>query len=466
MKTKILFTSIVAVICFIFIGTVYSLDMNFTDILLNSTGGITYAMAVGTITTQTIANDSIELLKNPLSQTITKMQPSRNPLDTIIRKVVLHRKAQGWKSEWYEVDTRAISTTLAETLPVGKDGDGNGEDSGASGTSYDLEGGTTYTMTLASVAGLNLDDNIMADGIVEPSTLTNGVNGLMNLVFHITAKNTADHEVDVKVLTEDGILPVAIPEGTTMIRIGNTKQEEDAITKPFSVWPQKIYNYNQIHMSQVEETAYARLHEKEVQWGMTDHKAQSLYDLRRSFEATSLFGRRHMLITDDNKIKYFSGGILGYITQKFEYTVGSVSNETVLAIAKKAFTGNSGSDKRFFFMGKDLKTEWGKNGLVSKQLGAESTEVVYGITFNKFITDFGILYTIHHDLFNDYGWADKGAIIDVTQLEKHVFSPMQARIVDFKKTGVKNVTANIFEETFCIATRYPKTHLIVKPNGE
>jgi hypothetical protein len=458
-KTKFLFMSIVTIICFVFIGTVYSLDVSFTDILLNSISGVSYAAVAGAVTTQNIAAESSELLDNPLSQTITKMQPSKYPLDTIIRKVALHRKSRGWEPEWYAVDSRTTITTTAESVRASVDEGGDGVDSGSLA---DYGGDDTappqYTIKVASVSSINIDDNMMFDGIEDGGTNSTYV----YLIGHVVAKNTSDVTLTFMMLTDDGLIPEDIASGTTLVRIGNAKLEVDAITTPFTVFPQKVSNYNQVHMNQVEETIYAQLHEKEVNWGMSDYKAQSLYDLRRSFESTSFFGKKKRLtIVDD--YKYFSGGILNYIEQHYNYTAGTMGNAEIMGMTKKVFSGDAGSDKRFFFMGKDLVEEFGKSTMVSKQIDGGSTEVIFGITFNKIVTNFGVLLCMHHKLFDSVpGWTSKGVILDMTQIEKHVYTPMEVNQVDFRKTGVRKVKANILEETFCLGTRYPDTHMIVK----
>lgn len=461
-KTKFLFMSIVTIICFVFIGTVYSLDVSFTDILLNSISGVSYAAVAGAVTTQNIAAESSELLDNPLSQKITQIQPAKFPMDTIIRKVALHKKSRGWKPEWYAVDSRTTTTQTALAIRASVDEGGDGVDSGSLA---DYDGDTTAPPTFAvkvdSVASINIDDNMMFDGILDAGTTSNPT-PYVYLQGHVIAKDTSTNTLTMMMLTDNGLIPNDIPIDTTLVRIGNAKLEVDAITTPFTVFPEKKFNYQQVHMNQVEESIYARLHEKEINWGMADYRAQSLYDLRRSFESTSFFGKRKRM-TIDTDYKYFSGGILNYIQQHYNYTAGTITNSTIMGLSKQVFSGDAGSEKRFFFMGKDLVEAFGKSEIVSKQIDAGSTEVLFGITFNKIVTNFGVLLCIHHKLFDTVpGWTSRGAIIDMTQIEKHVFTPMEVNQVDFRKTGIRKVTANILEETFCLGTRYPDTHCVVK----
>ena len=246
--------------------------------------------------------------------------------------------------------------------------------------------------------------------------------------------------------------------------IGPAKAEKDAQTTPYGILPDKSWNYSQIFMEQVEQSVYEALHKKEVEWGLKDFKAQSIFDLRESMEFTTLFGYRNKIFDpDDADYKYMTGGVTRYIDTELEYTLNSITDKNFVSWTKTMFTGNSGSDTRYFFVGSGLNQQLHSVGTITKQLEAKSTEVKYGITFSKIETNFGVFYIKHHPLLDRAGWTNNGLILDLNNIEKFVFKPMEVRELELKKSGQRNVDAFVIDEAFGLALRYPDTHAIVKP---
>ena len=448
MKTKNIFLTVMAVMAVIL--TAVALDW----LTATALGGLVMATAAaGAVTMETpdtviAASASSELLTNTISKKITEMKPSRNPLDTILRNVNLTSKVQSWKSEWYSSDVRGISTTVSVSF-----------DTSASGTVD--SSGDVNTITVTDIHIFAVDDNVLVQGI-------NGGDD-KELVLHIVAKNTSAKTISVIAvngLGDDEDLVPDIPSTTTIIRIGNAKNENDAQTTPYTTFPQKTYNYCQIHMAQIEEGAYLALHAKEVNWDVTDYRMQALYDMRRSFELTSLFGARgYKYDPEGEDWKYFSGGIYRYADGSIEYTSGALTDKTFNSWARDIFTGNAGSDTRILFAGKTLMNEMASVSSVQKQIEAKGTEMKFGVKFNMIETNFGTLAVKHHDLFNDVGWDAKGMVLDVNNIERHVFKPMAVTKLDLKGSGQKNADAWKIDEAFCIATRYPATHFIIEPSA-
>jgi len=448
MKTKNILMTLMAMIAIVL--TAVALDALTAAWL----GGMVYAVAgaatvsMETPTTVVAASASSDLLLTNISKKITEMKPAATPLDTILRNISLTENIKAWKSEWYSSDVRGISTTVATSF-----------DTSASGTVDST--GAINTITVTDIHIFAVDDNVLVEGI-------NGGDD-KELVLHIVAKNTTAKTISVIAvngLGDDEDLVPDIPSTTTIIRIGNAKSQLDAQTTPYTTFPQKTYNYAQIHMAQIEEGTYLALTAKEVNWDITDYKLQALYDLRRSFELTSLFGARgYKYDPEGEDYKYFSGGIYRYATGALEYTAGAMTEKRFNEWARDIFTGNSGSDTRILFAGKDLMTDMMSVSSVVKQIEAKGTELMFGVKFNKIETSFGTLAVKHHNLFNDVGWAAKGMVLDVNNIERHVFKPMATAKIDLKGSGQKNADAYKVDEAFCIATRYPATHAIIEPTG-
>ena len=427
---------------------------NALGVLIGGVGTVlAFAAAAGVVTQETpdtvIATAaSSELLTTTISKKITEMKPARTPLDTILRNIGLTVNVNSWKSEWYSSDVRGISTTVAVSF-----------DTSASGTVDST--GDVNTITVTDIHIFSVDDNVLVKDIT-------GGDG-KDLVVHIVAKTASPKTISVIAvngLGADEDLVPDIPSGTTLIRIGNSKNENDAQTTPYTTFPTKTYNYCQIHMAQIEEGAYLALHAKEVNWDITDYRMQALYDMRRSFELTSLFGARgYKYDPEGEDWKYFSGGIYRYADGSIEYTSGALTDKTFNSWARDIFTGNAGSDTRILFAGKTLMNEMASVSSVQKQIEAKGTEVKFGVKFNMIETNFGTLAVKHHDLFNDVGWEAKGMVLDVNNIERHVFKPMASTKIDLKGSGQKNADAYKIDEAFCIATRYPATHFLIEPSA-
>lgn len=400
----------------------------------------TGAAVLGTPTTDKTKDASSELLTNTISKKITEMKPSLAPLDTIIRHMGVVVPIKSWRTDFYAVDIRGIKDTVSDEVVI------------------ELEGGVWPEYSDIPVVNINIwnkDDNVM---IV-------GVNGgdLMMLVGHIYQINRADKVLSVIWLNPRTGEGATIPENTKLVRIGNSKAELDAQTDPYAMMPQKEWNLAQIHMAQVEQGVYDKLHDKEVNWDISDFQAQSLYDMRRSMELTSLFGVRGMHRDPiDNDLKYFSGGIVRYILRSLTYpNNGAISNSLYIDWTKAIFTGNSGADTRFLFGGSSFIANMSKVDTVQKQIEAKKTEVVFGITFQRIETNFGVLLVKHHPLISDAGFDTSGIVLDMNHIEKHVFKPMDVRTLELDKSGQRRSDAYVVDEAFCLALRYPDTHALI-----
>jgi len=434
---------------FAFIGLSLAILVGFVDVSALM-GGSTLAMAAGAgttiegeaATTTEVKEVSSELLDNSIRKNITKMKPSATPLDTIIRNVGLVVPVKSWETEWYAVDSRGIADTVKTEFAA------------SSGTNAVW---TIHDLIVTNIHIWSIDDNVLIPG-------KNG-NDSKPLVLHVVGKVASTNTLAVVAVNGTGSHDADIPKlivTTALTRIGNAKSELDAQTSPYAVFPQKSSNYCQVHMAQVEESLYDRLHEKEVNWDITDYRAESIYDMKRSMELTSIFGAKLKLYDSVGEDwKYLSGGITRYITKGLTYTSGSLNKAQYLAWNKSIFDGNSGSDVRVLFAGSTLLAELLACETVYRQVEGRNVEVMFGIKFNKIETNFGTLLVKHHKLFNDCGWTTKGLVLDIANLEKHIFKPLQTKSLELQKTGIKNANAFVLDEAFCLATRYPDTHATI-----
>jgi hypothetical protein len=445
MKRKHLF--ILTVVAFVMAALVASVSYIDLMALIPGIGsGLSLATTgaiLGTPTTDKTAAASSELLTNTISKKITEMKPSLTPLDTIIRHMGIVVPVKSWRTDYYAVDIRGVLDKVAEDLTIDVDGDTG-------------EWEPYAEVEVVNINIWNKDDNLVMPGI-------NGGDNLP-LAAHVYAINRT-----LKLLSVIWLNPrpdggqFQIDEDTEITRIGNSKAELDAQTDPYAVLPQKEFNYSQIHMAQVEQGVYDKLHEKEVNWDISDFQAQSLYDMRRSMEYTSIMGVRYIAQDPvDNDQKYFSGGLFRYITKALDYPSTGIGKDLFIDWSEKIFTGNSGADTRFCFGGGGFISDMSKVETVQKQIEAKKTEVVYGITFQRIETNFGVLLVKHHPLMKDIGMNYGAMVLDMNHIEKHVFKPMDVRELNLDKTGQRRADAYVVDEAFCLALRYPDTHAIIR----
>lgn len=424
---------------------VYAFFATADGVTVAMSGALGATVADKTVTTTIAAEKSENLLRPDISQKITKIMPSTAPLDTMIREAGAHEKTDAPMFKFYSAELRAFQDKLNAAFDRSSHGDAtNG-----------------YTVTVATAGLWQVDDGILFQGV-------NGSDGYA-LVAHVVAKSTTTLTVVFLNGTGEGtnIPPATIADQTKISRLGNAKSELDAKTDPYGHLPKDSYNYVQAHMAQVEESFWQAMHAKEVDWDIKDMQAMSIFDLRCRMEATSLFGVRKMVYDPVGEdYKYHSGGAVRYVGQQLEFNPdNALTNANWNNWTKKIFVGNAGSDRRYAFIGSDLMERLANIDVVQKQIDGQSTEVVFGITFKRVETPFGILMLKHHTLFNEYGMDDYGLVLDMNNIRKRVWEPMKVRKLDLMSTGEKKANAYVLEESFGLEFRYPDTHALILPGS-
>lgn len=418
---------------------------------LFGTGGVAYAMATGTVPDETVTTEkakevSPDLLRPDISKKITKIMPAAAPLDTLIREAGAHEKTTGLDFKFYSSELRPFKDKLEEafTRPGTLPSDG------------------VYSLTVANGKVWQTDDDFIFHGV-------NGEDGLP-LVAHIIEKESDTIKViflngaDETGQPEGSVPPESIADETEIGRLGNAKAELDAQTDPYGHLPTDRWNYSQQHMAQVEESLWQKIHSKEVDWDIRDMQTLSLFDLRCKMEATSWFGvRRKVFDPKGDDYKYHSGGVIRFIDRKIEIPAGDITDKSFAGWCKQIFVGNAGSDRRYMFIGSDLNERLSEVPHISKQIDGKSTEVVFGLTFNKVETNFGVLLFRHHQLFNYHGFKESAVVLDLNNIRKRVFDPMKVRKLDLMSSGIKKANAYVLEEHFGLETRYADTHAILQP---
>lgn len=426
-----------------------------TAVVLIFAGGTSLGMAElagggsveGTVTTDKTSTTSPDLLLDVIDQKIVKMRPAATPLDTIMRQIRKVKDVHSLKSEYYAVDIKPFKDTVA--------------------TGYNTsagEGEAYATIEVSNIKIWNVDDNALFPTIV-------GSDG-KPFVGHVSKKDNATSTVSIMPLngpngtgtmSDKEIVPKVIPLNTPVIRMANAKSELDAQTAPFAVLPGKDFNYMQNFMAQVEESTFQKIHEKEVNWEFSDYEEMNLYDLRARMEYAYLFGVRKMFTdVEDDEVKRTCGGLTRYMIKDLQYNISNnLSNSIFVNWTKQIFADNAGSDEKIGFLGDNLIEKISVIPDIVKQLEAKKTEVKWGITFSVIETNFGKLLLKRHPLLGIGSMGDNGIVLDVQNIEKHVFKRMSNTTLELKKSGQRNADAVVLQEVSCPILRYPATHSLI-----
>ena len=216
---------------------------------------------------------------------------------------------------------------------------------------------------------------------------------------------------------------------------------------------------------QVGETTLQRLADKEVPFTLNDVEEQAIYEMKRDMEASYLFNQSKGYFYNTKKKKYIytTAGIIPEIVKKGKNLTLSLTptNEELIDLCKDIFTGNNGSEKRLVCCGSEAMARLSKIGLVQKQMEAGKTEIVFGVTFNKIVTNFGELLVMQHDAFDENGYEDKMAALDPQFIDEYTLRPSSKEVLDLKKAGIFDGDVSVTTKISGIAVKNHSCHAII-----
>jgi len=382
------------------------------------------------------------LLTSEIDSRIVKIRPSSTPLDQISRMIGA-RHAGSMKVEYYSVDTKDDNSTITESI-----------------RSLTVEQGKPFSLNVSKPAIFSLSETVLLPTAHIPSGSYNG----QALVCYISAIEGSTLtlipvNIDPGLSLECGTLN----EGDTIIRMGRAAKELDVQTAQYVALPKKDFNYCQIFKSQVEESFYQRLSDKEVGWNFTDQEEVAIIDMRMGMEKSFLFGARSRITlpgSDDEVL--LTGGIWNQTDRTFRYTRGSISPEELISLSRAAFTGRSGSPRKILLGGSGLIQALSLLP-VERNITAHERCTVWGIDFNVIVTKFGSLYVHLSEIFDLCGMEDAGMVIDPEFITKYSHVPFSAERISFRKQGLRNTEGVVLTEASCIILRHPDSHMRIMP---
>ncbi len=388
------------------------------------------------LTTEATKEITPELLTSSIDQRITRIHPFATPIDQISR-LSGSRHCNSMKVEFYTVDTKKTESKLsadctfaASSVPIG-----------------DNVNAVRISVTDSTI--FDVSETVLFPGI-------NDASGKTDLVAYV---HSATETGELQIIPIGGVPAGSIPKGTRIVRMGRAATELDVQTAQFQALPTKGYNFCQIFKMQVEQSTLQKLASKEVAWTLSDQEEAAMIDMRLGMEKSFIFGQRS---TFHNPKKgedvYLTGGIWNQATESLDIDVNNLNHNTLVDICSTAFTGNGGSKKRILLAGTGLVTALSKLTF-DKTVDMRDPHVKWGIVAREIFTNFGQLYLVTSEIFDQCGHTNDGFILDPANITKYVHIPFHAEKLDLRSSGQRNTDAVVLTEASCLVLRYPKSHL-------
>ncbi len=382
------------------------------------------------------------LLRNEIDDRIVKIRPMATPIDQLSR-CAGSRPCGAMKVDYYAVDVKAVSAKLTKAVNSPAEGYSGGED---------------------VVVTLNTDANAIfspTETLLVPAVPVDGKPGGAPLTLYVLEADTkavTAVAIGVSVDDEGGLSCGTLDAGTEVVRMGRAAAELDVQTAQFEALPVKRNNYCQIFKMQVEQSTFQKLANKEVGWNFSDQEEVAIIDMRQGMEKNFLFGTKAM-VTDPLKHDeiYLTGGIWNQTEHTFEYSRSGLDAARLIDLCREVFTGHGGNSRKILVGGSGLIEKLSKINY-DKNIDAGQTFVKFGIEFKEIRSNFGSLYVIHSEIFDQCGHSDDGFVLDPDCLTKYCHVPFHTETLDLRRSGQRNTDAIVITEASCLVLRHPKAH--------
>lgn len=400
----------------------------------------------GGLTSLEIRANAADLIENPVDQNIVKIRPYANPIDTILRYAGAEQ-INNLEFGWYSIGTRPVwdKTIAAASM-------------NAAANAKNVYG----TVKVSDQSLFDVTDTV--------SVTANDGTELQLYIYKKDSTNGLYFTVSEEQMIDGGSGQNTIPAfggtGTSasiLYVMGRSAAEKDVTSPALSVLPDKKIGYCQIFMMEIEQNTFAKIADKEVKFDLSEVEENVLFEYRRRMEGTWLRGRQGKVYDPEKGTYiYHTAGLLSQIQKTHTLYAGATDgNAEIVDLAKKVFKGNNGSKKRFAICGSDAMALISKLQGVERRQNAVETEVVFGITWSKMVTNFGQIDMVLHEQLDEYGMSDKMIIVDPEFLRMKRVQGFERNEVDGKAHLITNGDIIVFSEAAGLAVYNPDVHCIV-----
>lgn len=466
------------------IATAAGVDLSDIFSLLGVSGGISLAAvaAVGTVEgapTTAAGLEAADIVDNDVERHVVQFNPDRFPLDTITRNYARKKmRAKEQRVKFFQKSRRASSDTLNPAAS------GNGQSEATPAKSFTAVKSTAeLTVIYVSVANPSAwakDDTLVMRGLSVEDTIGDGKSHTEDVVFYVASKNKAVLELvplnGMKGVTGAAAGKYIVPSfaaTATLYRLGRACSETAMQTSVWSNYPEASINNCQNFMCQIEESTFADITAKQVDWTFEDMELENIYDFREDIESSFLWGAKNETKDEQTgETTLFTEGITRMISKTLTYGTATAGDRSLTVQQyngwlKDIFASNDGSNERILFAGAELiESIMNMRDSAQKVILSDAKEEMYlGVNVVKIVNNFGTLRIVHHKGFDAKGWAANGLVLDIQHIYKREFVPMQATELDLKKSGQRNSKAKVLQEVSCLYAKYPDCHAIITPTA-
>lgn len=400
-------------------------------------------------TTQFSREKSEDLLLNDIERRVVKIRPMGNPLEQLSR-YANKRQSKSQIHQYYSTDTLPVSAKIKTAYEESPTGDVQ--------ATIDTTNNAIFskyeTIIVPSITGFN-EAGVASEEFLVLYILDKTEDG--KLVVEAVNGKTIDSNTNC--------IP-ALPAETQLIRAGRAHNEIDMQTTTYACVPTKKTQYLQIFRAQIEESTLQKISDKEADWTFSDLEEEAIFDMKRGMNKSFWLGSKRVIFDKQNKEVYLTQGIWWQAGKSFAYCASSddtqFTEEMLVDLTKKAFTGNAGNKIKIFIMGSDLMANLSK---IKRERVLQNDNIVtkYGIKFKEISTNFGTLWCVHDESLDEMGFAGKGLIFDANYLRKISVYDLKTRDLDLRKAGSKDVDARTISEISGIVLQNPDAHVRVIP---
>ena len=355
-------------------------------------------------------------LDDDLNPKLVLIRPQDTPIDTFTRTLANNKKSESWEAGGWEIGTRETRDSVSAPVSAG-------------GTNFTVSNVDMWrpgdSFLVHSVAA-GEDAGPMLDGDNKPiQCLIKSINGDV-----LTVQRVGTLQASVP----------AIPADSILARLSPAVSELEASVEGFAIQPSDRKYFNQIHMTQVEESVIHDLLKKKVAMDFAVYKEQTLWDFKRSMELTNLFGTGGYGKNAKGEVVHLSTGLWWQMTEQSTVDFSdAMTDQDWNTLGRSIFEGNNGADRRLLFAGNGLLEQIANVKVYQKQLEAKNTEMVLGLRVFKIETPFGeLLVKPMGSLFEGY-FSRCGMVIDPNFVTKYIMEPLQQTSLELDKTGQRRV---------------------------
>jgi hypothetical protein len=395
--------------------------------------------------------------------------PSRFPLDTIIREIKKSSPCNSFIKKYYRVASAALFDAIDDTAS------GNGTTSSVPAKEYTYASGDGLSKMWIAITDSTLwqkdDTFVMRDIAISPTEVVaaSSLTSTSDIVFYVHKMENSAIEVSplngIKGLNTKSAI-YCMPNFTSAVvlyRLAPAKDELAAKTSPFQIIPEPDENYCQYFMRMVQMSNFNKDQAKEVQWDLADYEKMMSLQIRAEIECAYWWGKKSIITNvEDNTKRYTLDGIAWSVPNTSEFGTGgsdrTISTRNLTDLFKMAFVGNSGSSRKTMFAGSNVVQAMMEYQLANKTYIKSDTKEEWGIQFKQWTTEFGFMDVIHAPLFSEMGWANKSVLVDLEYLNKASRLQMQRKELDFAATGESNSIGVIMKECSTVYLQYPESH--------